>query len=80
MSLRHSHQSLKLKTIVVLVVTGTPPSVEGLNFHARAAATAAFLKSKGPESARAEVTFPCSLIVTSTATEPACRACFAAAG
>lgn len=66
--------------MVVVVATGTPPSDDALNFHARAAITAAFCKSAGPDTARAEVTFPCSLIVTSTATAPPCRASLAADG
>src|SRR5262245_49322789 len=65
---------------MLVVLTGVPPMVAGLNFHAHEAAIAAFRSSGGPERARDEVTFPCSLTLTSTVTTPLCCVCRADGG
>jgi hypothetical protein len=66
--------------IVLVDFTGLPSRVEGLNFHAFAADTAAFLNRSDPDIARAETTSPFSFITTSTETAPACRALLAESG
>src|SRR5262245_38563611 len=61
-------------------LTGTPSSVIGLNLKARAAVSAAPASIPGPEVARAETTFPCSFIPSSTVTVPVIWADRAACG
>src|SRR5256885_14886704 len=56
--------------ITPLTFTGWPESFVGVNFEARAAATAAACKSGCPETAWAEITFPFSSINTCTCTDP----------
>src|SRR5215510_2389247 len=65
---------------MLVVLTGVPPMLAGLNFQPHEAAIAAFRRSGGPERARADVTFPCSLMITSTVTTTLCCVCLADGG
>src|SRR6185503_7335365 len=66
--------------ITPLTFTGCPESLVGVNFDARAAATAAACKSGCPETACAVTTLPFSSISTCTCTEPEACALRAIAG
>src|SRR6266850_2437752 len=66
--------------ITPLTFTGCPESLVGVNFDARAAATAAACSSGWPDIACAEITFPFSSINTWTCTAPAACALLAIGG
>src|SRR5260370_32760838 len=66
--------------ITPLTLTGCPESFVGVNFDARAAATAAACKSGWPDTACAAITLPFSSISTCTLTAPAACALLAIAG